>query len=99
MHTNATRSSALSRRISLSKHAQQRTQQRGIAASWIPLILAYGATEHDGCGGVRYLMSAAALQRLRSAIGWTAQMERLEGCYVVVAEADGTVITAGHRFH
>ena len=99
MHTNATRRSDLARRISLSKHAQQRTKQRAISPAWIPLILAYGASEYDGIGGVRYLMSAAALQRLRSAIGWTAQMERLEGCYVVVAEADGTVITAGHRVH
>ena len=99
MHTNATRHSALSRRLSLSKHAMRRAQQRAISPSWIPLILAYGASEHDGNGAVRYLMSAAALERLRSAIGWTAQMERLEGCYVVVAEADGTVITAGHRFH
>lgn len=85
------------RRASLSRHADQRAQQRGIDKSALPLLLAYGQCEYDGKGGVRYLMTASSLSNLCRVVGRTKQVEALAGVYAVVSVEDDTVITMGHR--
>ena len=96
--TNANYTSFRHRRIEFTKHARARSQQRCIGADSVPLIRAFGEREHDGRGGVRYLMTAAAVARVARSLGYTKQLDRLEGVYVVLdAETELTVITLGHR--
>lgn len=85
------------RRATLSRHADKRAQQRGIAHASVPLVLAYGKREFDGRGGVRYLMTEDSVASLRRAVGTTQQVEALAGVYAVVSAVDETVITIGHR--
>lgn len=85
------------RRASMSNHADERAQQRGIDKAALPLLLAYGHREFDGRGGIRYLMTAESLEALSRAVGSTKQVEALAGVYAVVSAVDQTVITMGHR--
>jgi hypothetical protein len=97
--TNSTYQSSLNGKIVLSKHANQRSQQRGIKENCIPLLVAYGEKSYDGDGGIRYLMTSRAIQALRSVIGESSKIQSLEGVYAVMDSATGTtVITAGHRY-
>lgn len=86
-------------RRQLSKHAQKRGCQRGISELSIPLITAYGEKEHDGKGGIRYLMTSAAIANLRRVVGFTQQVEALQNMYAVVSTDGSTVITVGHRYN
>lgn len=78
-------------------HARKRMAQRAIGQSEVDLILAFGHREHDGRGGTRVLMTHAALDRLRRAVGHTSQVDRLAGKYVVLGN-DGAVVTVGHLY-
>ena len=80
-----------------SAHASKRLQQRGIPNGCVPLILNYGMSEHDGKGGIRYLMTADVIERLYTILGKTKQISDLAGVYAVVSAEDGTVLTVGHR--
>lgn len=82
----------------LSKHAQKRSRQRGISNLCIPLVLTFGEKEFDGRGGIRYLMTADSINRLRGAVGTTQQVESLAGVYAVLSVEDHRVITVGHRY-
>jgi hypothetical protein len=62
------------------------------------LIAIFGDREHDGKGGVRLLMTGAAVRRATRALGANARLLELTGSYVVLdAETETAVITAGHR--
>ena len=99
MVTNATYESTRLKRAHLSRHAQKRTQQRGISATSVKLICAFGERSHDGQGGVRCVMTREAVKQLASAIGRNQQVDALAGTYVVLsAEDNSVVITAGHRY-
>lgn len=82
----------------LSKHAQKRSAQRGISTQCLPLLIGFGEQEYDGRGGIRYLMTADSISRLRGAVGTTQQVENLAGVYAVLSVEDKTVITLGHRY-
>jgi hypothetical protein len=97
MQTNNNFESSRCRRASMSRHADKRTQQRGIDKIALPLLLAYGKREFDGKGGIRYFMTATSLATLRRAVGHTKQVEALAGVYAVVSAENQTVITMGHR--
>ena len=85
--------------LRLKKHAKVRKQQRGISAEAIDLIGFFGERSHDGCGGVRCLMTEQAIARLERTIGHTQRIANLKGCYVVLsADDERTVITVGHRY-
>jgi hypothetical protein len=71
---------------------------RGISSSCVALILAFGTQEHEGQGGIRYLMTTSAMEKLFATLGRTQQIARLAGQYAVVSAADSTVITVGHRY-
>lgn len=97
--SNSTYKSNLDEKILLSKHANQRSQQRGIKQNCIPLLIAYGEKSYDGDGGIRYLMTSRALAVLRNVVGESSKIRSLEGVYAVMDSATGkTVITAGHRY-
>lgn len=81
----------------LSQHARKRAQQRGISEACVPLILGYGEAEHDGQGGVRYLMTQRALDKLMRVTGSTSALEALRGVYVVLSADGTTVLTVSHR--
>lgn len=98
--TNAHLISSRSDRIlreKLTKHASKRLQQRAISEKHLSLILAFGVKQHDGDGGVRYLITQSAVEKICSVLGRTPQIDRLAGMYAVVSASDEAVITVGHR--
>jgi hypothetical protein len=65
----------------------------------VPVITAFGEASYDGKGGVRYLMTEKAMDRLVRTLGRNQQIDALTGTYVVVSSQDHeTVITLGHRY-
>ncbi len=99
-HTNFSFESTRHQRILRGKssgHASKRLQQRGISSSCIPMILAFGTPHHDGMGGIRYLMTSSAIEKLSSTLGRTKQISDMAGMYAVVSASDGTIVTVGHR--
>lgn len=98
--TNAYLKSSRNERIlreKVSKHAAKRLQQRGISEKELSVILTFGVKQHDGGGGVRYLMTQSAVERICSVLGRTPQIDRLEGMYAVISATDEALITVGHR--
>ena len=99
-HSNGFLESSRHQRIlrnKVSQHAIKRSQQRGIKDIYVSLILDYGSEEHDGMGGIRYLMNTRAMKKLYDTLGKTPQISSLKGKYAVVSASDGTVITISHR--
>jgi len=47
--------------------------QRAIPKHCVPLLIAYGEKEHDGRGGIRYLMTHDALDSIERVVGHTAK--------------------------
>lgn len=86
------------RRVAMSRHADKRAKQRGIHEDALPLLMAYGQSEHDGQGGIRYFMTTAALDTLRRVVGHTQKLDELAGVYAVVSADGQTAITLGHRY-
>lgn len=83
----------------LSLHAHKRGYQRGISAASAALVVAFGEMEHDNHGGVRYLMTVKALEKLRSVVGNSQKVDALAGVYAVVSANDSTIITVAHRYN
>ena len=85
-------------KIKATAHARKRCAQRAINPEALPLIKAYGEKSFDGRGGVRYLMTRHATEKLMRVCGATENLGRLTGVYVVLdAATTNTVITMGHR--
>lgn len=98
MHqSNATYLPSAHRKAELTRHAQKRSQQRGLGVDQAPVIAAFGDADHDGRGGIRYLMTNRAMTRLVRALGRNQCIDGLAGAYVVISADDGKVITIGHR--
>lgn len=81
----------------LTRHAQVRSQQRGIPPIVIDLILQFGSQESAGDGASKLFFDKAARRRLQSYAGTLAPMldEHLDA-YAVVSQ-DNQIITVGHR--
>ena len=81
----------------LTKHAATRMQQRGVPPVIIDWLQEFGAEEHDKHGGVIRYFDKAAKRRLEQSIGRPVvrRMQDLLDAYLV--EADGRVVTVGHR--
>jgi len=84
------------RRHTLSRHARKRAQQRGISEACLPIITGFGEREYDGRGGIRYMMTKRAVEKLKRVIGSAQAIDALQGVYAVV-NADGKAITLAHR--
>lgn len=84
----------------LTRHAQVRLQQRGIAPWFVDLLLVHGKTTHDGHGAVLKSVSKATRERLRRVLPREryVQAERWFDAYAVVS-ADAAVVTVAHRTH
>ena len=85
------------RDIALTNHAEQRSQQRGIRADVMDVLLSHGNTKiSHGCEVI--YMDQPARRRARAALGRTvyAQLERALDAYLVVGE-NGVVVTCAHR--
>ncbi len=81
----------------LTRHAQARMQQRGIAPWTVEQVLRYGSEHHDHRGAVIVCIDRAATQRIaRDGQARDADLDAMRGVYVVVA-LDGSVRTVGHR--
>ena len=81
----------------ITRHAQIRSQQRGIPPMVLDLILQFGSTESAGDGASKMFFDKAARRRLHSYAGTLAPMldEHLDS-YAVVGQ-DNQIITVGHR--
>jgi hypothetical protein len=79
----------------LSRHARERMQQRGIGATAIADLFAFGREQHDRHGGVIVYFDRAARQRAVRAGGDPRLVERAAGVYMVIA--GGVIATVGHR--
>ncbi|MEY4979395.1 MAG: hypothetical protein RLZZ352_1665 [Pseudomonadota bacterium] len=86
------------RKYELTRHAEKRCAQRGLCKDVVPLLTVFGDASHDGYGGIRYVMTDQALERLKRVIGRNQTIDRLAGVYAVVSASDGQVITLGHRY-
>lgn len=84
--------------LSLTSHAADRLQQRGIPPLVIELLDRFGAVER--CGGAeRLYFDREAQKRVNAFLGGARSMRVVEpwlGAYAVIAD-DGDVITVGHR--
>jgi hypothetical protein len=96
--SNSSFQPAAHRKAELTRHAQKRSQQRGLGEDQIPVIKAFGEAEHDGRGGIRYLMTGKAMTRLIRALGRNQCIDGLAGAYAVISIDDDKVITVGHRY-
>ncbi len=81
----------------LTRHAQARMQQRGIAPEALERLLEFGreAFDHRGHAVVLYF-DKKARRRLSRAEPGRKDLERLARMYAVLLDA-GAVITVGHR--
>lgn len=85
--------------VQLTKHANDRMQQRGIPPLIIEWLTSYGASRHDHRGAEILYFDKHSRKALAKAVGEEV-VSRLAGLldtYAVVADG-GAVITAGHRY-
>lgn len=84
--------------IRLTRHAQARSQQRGIPPMLVDLLLNYGTAAQQDKGITTYYFDHAARRRVRSYAGPLAGLlEQHLDCYLL-AEPDGAIVTIGHRY-
>lgn len=84
----------------LTQHATQRIQQRGIPAVISNWLLDYGDEMFDGHGGVVRYFSSSGLRHLEHDVG-KAPVKRLAEylrCYLVESSNNGAIITIGKRY-
>lgn len=99
MQTNIAFESNKFKRAIMTRHAHKRSAQRGFTPDSVELIRTFGERSHDGQGGVRCLMTRAAVERLCNLLGRSQQLEALAGAYVVLsADDNAVVITVSHRY-
>lgn len=99
MQTNLAFESNKLKRAIMTRHAHKRSAQRGFTRDSVELIRTFGERSYDGQGGIRCLMTRAAIERLGCVLGRSQQLEALAGSYVVLsADDDAVVITASHRY-
>jgi hypothetical protein len=81
----------------LSKHAQDRAQQRSISPMLIDLLLQFGASERAGTGVSKMYFDKASRRKVKAYAGPLARLlEDHLDVYAVVTD-DQKVITTGHR--
>ena len=81
----------------MSNHATQRMHQRAIHPLMIDLLYRYGREQHQNGSTLLFLDSRARKQARRAIEEVKQRFEKLSDAYLVESEADGVVITIGHR--
>ena len=83
--------------LSLSKHARQRLQQRGIQVGTLALLHEFGRRVYDHRGAARLVFDQAARGRIEATLGKAAAQFKFSAYAVVDATQQTRVITVGHR--
>lgn len=86
----------MERNLSLSKHAAQRLQQRGIRLEAIELLNEFGRRLYTHDGAAKIIFDHAARRRISAAFGKAAAQLKFS-VYAVVDASGDRVITVGHR--
>ena len=83
--------------MQLSRHANERSQQRAIAPMMIDLLIQFGSSENAGAGVSKLFFNKASRRRVSAYAGPLAGLlnEHLD-VYAIVS-SDMKVITVGHR--
>lgn len=83
--------------VTMSRHAQVRSQQRGIPKMVIDLLLEFGARERASPGAQKMFFDKRARKRLRAYAGdMVDTLTQYLDVYIVVSDHDH-VITTAHR--
>ena len=82
---------------SLTKHAQTRSQQRGISNKTIDLVLQYGKEFNAGGGSYKYVICKKLLKASWIDPSTKKHLVDICGCYVVLSN-DGSIVTVGHHY-
>ncbi len=81
----------------MTKHAQARSQQRGISPMMIDLLFQFGVKESAGGGATKIFLNKEAKRKLSAYAGRLAShLEQHLDIYAVVGR-DDEVITVAHR--
>lgn len=83
--------------MKLSKHAQLRSQQRGIPESLLDLVLEYGEPKVVGGDAISYEVSGKNANAIQAHLKQLIQNIDKVKNKVVVTGSDGTIITTYHR--
>ena len=83
----------------LTKHAVDRSQQRGINSVMIDLILSFGDEEHLGGGVKRIHIHSKNLKKATKALEKALRKSGKLGGMYLIESPEGHVITAAHIHH
>lgn len=81
----------------LSKHAQDRMQQRALPPLVVDLLYRYGCERHQNGSTVLFFNQKSRRQALRALKDTLQRFEKISDAYMVTAGDDGQAITVGHR--
>jgi hypothetical protein len=85
--------------MNLTRHAENRMQQRGITRQALDCVLAYGRESYDNHGCQVIWFDKQARRRICEEEGGEVarKLEKCLNTYAVI-DLEGTVITVGHRY-
>ena len=81
----------------LSKHAQERMQQRAIPPLVLDLLYRYGREQHQNGGTVLFFDQHSRRKALCALKDTLQRFDKVSDTYVVTAADNGKAITVGHR--
>jgi hypothetical protein len=85
--------------MNLTMHARQRMRQRGISRETVDYVLSYGRVSHDNRGGRVIWLDKRSRARMGKNEGRRVLRKLDKGLNAyVVTDADGRVVTVGHRY-
>ena len=81
------------------RHADTRSQQRGIPPLVSQWLDQYGREEYDGRGGIRLYFDKRSIRAMERDLGRepVRRMDSYLRCYKLVSPLDGVNLTVGHR--
>ncbi|ADE13967.1 conserved hypothetical protein [Nitrosococcus halophilus Nc 4] len=82
--------------MALTKHAQNRMQQRGIPPLAVELLMAYGRIEYQNGSQLLYFDNRSFKRVCKKLDAARKNIEQLAKAYLVIGE-NGQVITTSHR--
>ena len=85
--------------MNLTKHATERSQQRGIPPLVIEWLQQFGEETFDGRGCIQRYFSKASIRALERAFGRqpVSKLNQYLDAYTVESMGSGTIVTVGYR--